>query len=374
MMRKFFLIFAFFCGLFSNAQDNYLFIGTYTSGKSEGIYVYRFNSATGEANQVSIASGVSNPSYLAISPSRKFLYAVNENGGEQPGEVSAFAFDKKTGKLSFLNKQHSGGDSPCYVSVDKSGKWVVVGNYTGGNLSALTVNAHGLLEPSAQLIQHTGNSANKSRQEKAHVHATIFSPDYRYLIVPDLGMDKLMCYRFNPGQKKPLMVTSNTIVSVPPGDGPRHVDFHPNGKYMYLIEEMSGTVAAYKYNNGRLSLIQRISSHPKDFSGEKGSADIHVSPDGKFLYASNRGDANNIAIFSIDVATGKLSSIGYQSVLGKTPRNFIITPNGKYLLVANQESDNIVIFKRDMQKGLLTETGNQINIPNPVCLKMISTN
>jgi 6-phosphogluconolactonase len=371
MMRKFFLIITLFCGLFSKAQDYYLFIGTYTSGKSEGIYVYRFNLATGEANPVSVASGVSNPSYIAISPSRKYVYAVNENGGKQPGEVSAFAFDKKTGKLSFINKQHSGGDSPCYVSVDISGKWVVVGNYTGGNLSALPVNANGSLEPSAQLIQHTGISADKNRQEKAHVHATIFSPDYKYLVVPDLGMDKVMCYRFNAAQKKPLMLTPTTIVSVPPGNGPRHVDFHPSGKYMYLIEEMSGTVAAYKYNSGKISLIERTSSHPKDFSGEKGSADIHVSPDGKFLYASNRGDANNIAIFSIDIATGKLHGVGYQSVLGKTPRNFMITPNGKYLLVANQQSDNIVIFKRDSQTGLLTEAGTQINIPNPVCLKMI---
>ena len=243
-MRKFFLIIALFCGLFSKAQDYYLFIGTYTSGKSEGIYVYRFNLATGEAKPVSIASGVSNPSYLAISPSRKFVYAVNENGGEQPGEVSAFDFDKKTGKLSFLNKQQSGGDSPCYVSVDKSGKWVVVGNYTGGNLSALPVNADGSLQPYAQLIQHTGKSANKSRQEKAHVHATIFSPDYKYLMVPDLGLDKVFCYRFTASQKTPLTPAAIPTVSVPPGNGPRHVDFHPNGKYMYLVEEMSGTVAA----------------------------------------------------------------------------------------------------------------------------------
>ena len=373
-MRNFFLIIALSCGLFSNAQDYYLFIGTYTSGKSEGIYVYRFNLTTGELKPVSTASGVSNPSYLAISPSRKFVYAVNENSGKLPGEVSAFDFDKKTGKLSFLNKQLSGGDDPCYVSTDKSGKWVVVGNYTGGNLSALPVNADGSLQPYAQLIQHTGKSANKNRQEKAHVHSTIFSPDYKYLMVPDLGMDKVTCYRFTPSQKTPLVPAANPFVSVPPGNGPRHVDFHPNGKYMYLVEEMSGTVAAYKYNNGKLSLIQRTSSHPKDYSGEKGSADIHVSPDGRFLYASNRGDANNIAIFSIDMASGKLHSIGYQSVLGKTPRNFMIAPNGKYLLVANQESDNIVIFKRDMQTGLLTETGTQINIPNPVCLKMINAN
>ncbi len=353
------------------AQTYDLLIGTYTGTGSKGIYVYRFNAATGKASWVSNTDSVKNPSYLAVSKNEKYVYAVNETGGDSPGSVSSFAFDKVTGKLNFINSQLSGGDHPCYISESKNNKWVSVSNYTGGSVAIFPVNTDGALQPYTQLIQHTGSSANKQRQEKAHVHAAVFSPDGDYLFTPDLGIDKIMIYKFRPELNKPLQPANPSFASTGAGNGPRHFTFHPNEKFAYVVEELSGTVSAYTHNNGILKFSQRVSTHPKNYKGTIGSADIHVSPDGKFLYASNRGDANTITIFSINKLTGKLSLKGYQPVLGKTPRNFVIDPTGNYLLVANQDTDNIVIFKRNKLTGLLKNTGEQLKIPKPVCLKMI---
>lgn len=363
----------FLCIFFSAtgfAQNNYLFIGTYTGTGSKGIYVYKFDAATGTAEPVSNTEGVENPSYLAFSPDGNYLYAVNETGGTKPGKVSAFAFDKRSGQLTFLNQQLTGGDHPCYVSVSKNGKWAVVGNYSGGNLSAFPLQANGSLKPYAQLIQHTGSSVHKNRQEKAHVHMAAFSPDYRYVFTPDLGLDKIMIYEFNPSAQQPLKEAKQPFVSTEGGSGPRHFTFHPNGRYAYLVEELTGTVSAFQYKNGQLTFLQKLSSHPQGYSGAIGSADIHVSPDGRFLYASNRGDANSIALFALDPASGKMQFKGVQPTGGKTPRNFMIDATGNFLLVANQESDNVVIFKRDKETGMLTPTGKEIRVPKPVCLKM----
>ncbi len=353
------------------AQNYYLFVGTYTTGKSKGIYVFDFNSKTGEVQWVSNTDSCTNPSFLAVSPNGKYLYAVNETGRDQPGHVSAFSFDKAEGKLSLLNAQLSGGDDPCFVTVDQSGKWVVAGNYSGGNLAAFPVNKNGSLAPYAQLIQHRGSSVNRQRQEKAHVHSTFFSPDYQYILAPDLGMDKVMVYQFNAFAKKPLTPAPIGFVASAPGSGPRHLAFHPNKRFVYLLEELTGTVKTYGYNKGKLNALQTIATHPAHFKGQPGSADIHVSPDGKFLYASNRGEENNLAIFSINSATGKLSSIGYQPIPGAQPRNFMIDPTGRYLLVANQKTSNIVVYKRDMITGLLQPTLQQVEVPNPVCLQML---
>jgi 6-phosphogluconolactonase len=369
-MRFIALLSALLFSLCSFAQNYYLFVGTYTTGKSEGIYVYRFNASTGDAEKVSTAS-TKNPSYLAIGNGGKYLYAVNEVGNGGQGDVSAFAFDKASGKLQFINKQQSGGADPCYISAYKNGKWLVVANYSGGNLAALPIKADGSIDPVAQVIRHEGSSINKDRQEKAHVHMTEFSPDQHFLFTPDLGMDKVMIYSFNPASAQPLAAAMDSFISVEPGSGPRHLAFHPKKPYAYLIEELSGTVEAFHYNNGKLKQFQRISSHPADYKGTKGSADIHISPDGKFLYASNRGDANSIAIYGIDSANGKLHLKGIQSTMGKAPRNFVIEPTGHYLLAANQDSDNVVIFKINTETGLLTATGKQLSIPNPVCLKLL---
>lgn len=371
-----FMRIVFFCCLFLttmavSAQKCSLFIGTYTGTGSKGIYVYRFDASTGKATWVSNTDSVVNPSYLAITPDGKFVYACTETRTANAGGVSAFRFDKTTGRLTFLNKQSSGGDNPAYVAVNKSGKWVVAGNYSGGSIAAFPVNKDGSIQPYRQLIQHEGSSVNKQRQEKAHVHATVFSPAEDYLFTPDLGMDKVMIYRFRPSLQEPLQPAVPAFSATTPGSGPRHFTFHPNGKWAYLIEEMAGAVTAYNYNSGRLMEMQRVNTHPDTLTTQPGSADIHISPDGKFLYASNRGKENNIAIFKIDIKTGKLSLAGYQSTMGQTPRNFCIDPTGSFLLVANQETNNIVIFKRDVQTGLLTSTGEQISVPKPVCLKMI---
>lgn len=347
--------------------EYYLLIGTYTKGKSEGIYVYKMNTQTGDVNFVSKVT-TANPSYLAVSPDEKFVYAVNEDANDK-GSVSAFSFDKSKGNLQYIDKQTSGGDHPCYVAINKTGKWVAVANYTGGSFSTLPVMANGTLG-TPTTIQHTGSGPNKERQEKPHVHSTVFSPDDQFIFVPDLGLDKVTIYSFNAGSGKPEPAPV-PFAATQPGTGPRHFIFHPNGKYAYLVEEMGGEVVAYKYNNGQLTLIQQIATLPADFTGKKWAADIHISPDGKFLYASNRTPSNTIAIYAIDSKTGKLTPKGFEPVQGDVPRNFVIDPTGNFLLVANQETDNVVIFKRDTKTGLLTYTGKQLQVGNPVCLKWI---
>jgi len=355
-----------------NSKESYLITGTYTGGKSEGIYVYKFNSEDGSYKEVSHVK-TSNPSFVAISPDEKYVYAVHEDAKKgKGGEISAFAFDKQTGILALINQQPTEGDHPCYVEVDNSGKWIFAGNYSSGSLSVLPVNADGSLGTATTHITHTGTGPNKSRQEKPHVHCTKISPDNKWLYVPDLGIDKVMIYAFDELTGK-LNPGTQPFAKSQPGAGPRHITFHPNGKYVYLIEELTGHVVTYQYQNGQLKLLQRTSSLPRGQKGYAGSADIHVSPDGKFLYASNRGDFNNIAIFKIDKNTGKTSILGFQPTLGKTPRNFNFDPSGNYLLVANQDTDEIVIFKRNTNTGLLTDTEKRIEVGKPVCIKWIST-
>jgi 6-phosphogluconolactonase len=370
-MRFFFAGLCFLLCAAANSQKYYLFIGTYTGTGSKGIYVYQFDAGTGKLKWISNTDNVVNPSYLAVAPGDTLLYACTETRTVNAGGVTAFKFNRATGELSQLNKQSSGGDNPAYVSVNKNGKWVVAGNYSGGSLAAFPVNRDGSLQPYSQLIQHEGKGINKERQEKAHVHSTVFSPMQDFLFVPDLGLDKVFIYHFNASRTKPLQAASMPYAATMPGSGPRHFDFHPNGKWAYLIEEMGGRVVAYQYRNGSLTQTQQILTHPDTLTAQPGSADIHVSPDGKFLYASNRGKENYIAIFKIDPNSGKLTAVGYELAMGQTPRNFCIEPTGKYLLVANQDTDNVVVFKRDAASGLLTYAGEQIKLPKPVCLKMV---
>jgi len=355
----------------AGAQNNYLLIGTYTGGKSEGIYVYTFNGNTGSFEYKSKIKSP-NPSFLAVSPGQQYVYAVYEEGNNKiGGSVAAYGFNKKSGELSFINQQLSGGDHPCYVATDKTGKWVTAANYSGGSVCVLPVKAGGGLGEASQVIQHTGSSLNKQRQEKAHVHCTFFSKDNKFLFVPDLGMDKLMIYAFNDKTGK-LTAAPQAFAASPDNGGPRHITFSPNNQYAYLMEELTGSVVVFKYNNGNFSNIQTISAAAPGFKGFMGSADIHISADGKFLYCSNRGDANSITIFKINPTDGKLTAVGYQSTLGVAPRNFSLDPSGNFLLVANQNSDNIIIFKRNKTTGLLTDTGKKIEVGNPVCLKWIS--
>ncbi len=355
-----------------NSKESYLIVGTYTGEKSEGVYVYKFNSEDGSFKEISHVK-TSNPSFVTVSPDEKYVYAIHEDGRNgKGGEISAFSFNKENGSLTLINQQPTEGDHPCYVEIDKTGKWVFAGNYSSGSLSVLPVNADGSLSAPTTHITHTGFGPNKDRQQKPHVHCTKLSPDNKWLYVPDLGIDKVMIYAFNERTGK-LTPGKQPFAQSQPGAGPRHITFHPNGKYAYLIEELTGHVVTYQFQKGQLKLVQRTSSLPRGQEGYAGSADIHVSPDGKFLYATNRGDFNNIAIFKIDKASGKVSILGFQSTLGKTPRNFNFDPSGNFLLVGNQETNEIVIFKRDTKTGLLTDIGKRIEVGKPVCIKWIST-
>lgn len=365
-----FLLLSFTLSKSLSAQSNekFLLIGTYTSDSSDGIYVYKFNTVTGENSRVSSVK-TSNPSYLAVSPDNKYVYAVNEDA---PGSVTSFVFNKPNNRLLQKNVQPSQGKHPCYITIDKTGKWVIVGNYSSGTLAVYPVNKDGSLGAPTDSVQHEGSSVNTARQESAHVHSTVLNKNNKTLYVPDLGMDKVMLYNLDTkkGKLKPF---SNPFVITEAGAGPRHLDIHPNGKFAYLMEELSGSISVYKIEkDGYLSLLQNISGLPRDFNGDIGSADIHVSPDGKFLYCSNRGESNTIGILSIDQSTGELTWVDAQSTLGKTPRNFSIDPSGNFLLVANQNSDDIVIFKRDKETGLLTDTGKRIKVSKPVCLKWMN--
>lgn len=307
---------------------------------------------------------LSNASYLAISQDRQNVYAVSEGG---QGSVNAFAFNPVAGALTFINSVPAQG--PCYVSVDDSKQVVFSGNYGGGNALAIPLHTDGsLVEDKVQTVQHEGSSANKQRQDKPHVHAVVLSLDNRYLLVPDLGTDKVYQYRIDATQQDILIPADEPFLAVKPGGGPRHLTFHPNGKYAYLVLELEGAVMALDYRNGKLEAKQTVSMVTPDFKGRVSGADIHVSPDGKFLYASNRGDANEIAIYAID-KKGGLTMAGRQSVLGETPRNFAMDPTGNYLLAANQNTNEVIIFKRDPKTGLLTPTGKKMEVDKPVCLK-----
>lgn len=345
------------------AQSYNLLIGTYTQGKSEGIYVYNFSAQTGEATFKNKASGVSNPSFLAISRDKKQVYAANE---EVDGNISSFSFNSKTGTLIFLNKVSAKGEHPCYVSVDPAVKNLFAANYSSGSLSAFPIKKDGSLSESSQFIQHEGTGPDRERQESSHVHCAIFSPDYKYLLAADLGSDHIAVYTYNPLKKQPLTLTS--VAPVKAGSGPRHVTFSADGKKLYLVQELTAEVTAFDFDNGNLKAFQTVRMMTPEFTGQNGAADIHLSPDGKFLYATNRGSANEIVVFEVDRQIGKLTFRGRESTGGKTPRNFTITPNGEFVLVANQDSDNVVIFKRDTVTGLLTDSGKRIEVGMPVCL------
>jgi len=352
------------------SQDPYLFIGTYTKGNSKGIYVYRFNTSTGMGTEISSVKS-SNPSYLCIGPDGKHIYATNENG-DSTASVVSYAFDPTAGRLAELNIQSSRGAYPCYIAEDKTGRWVFAANYGSGNLAAFPVNTDGSLAPATQVIQHFGTGPNKERQEMAHVHSTIFSPDEKYLYVADLGTDQEHIYAFDPTQLNPLSEARDSMVSLIPGTGPRHIVFHPARPYIYILGELKGTIDAYKYHadTGLLENFQTIRTTETDFKGFPGSADIHIRADGKFLYASNRGESNTLAVFAIQ-EDGRLVNKQFISVNGKHPRNFVIDPTSRFLLVANRDTDNIVIFNIDPITGLLRASGKEISIPSPVCLKFL---
>lgn len=340
-----------------------LIIGTFTNScESKGIYVYDFDTDTGNFKFKNATKNVINPSFLTVSKSNKTIYSINRNGPDS--SASSFTFDSSNGGLTFINKQDSKGSDPCYIINDD--KNVIVANYGAGNIAVFGKNSDGSLAPSKQVIQHFGKGPNTERQKSPHVHMVYFSPDKKFVLANDLGNDKLYIYSYNANASAEVLKIKDSI-TLESGSGPRHLTFSNDGKMMYLLQELSGGIVAFKYANGSLKKLQQTTVLDKDFKGPFTAADIHVSPDGKFLYASNRGEANTISIFKI-LKSGLLESIGQTSCLGKGPRNFVIDPTGNFLLVGNQYTNEVVIFKRNLNSGLLADTGKRIALCAPVCL------
>lgn len=353
-----------------SAQNTYVFLGSYNRDKTAAsILVYQLDTVKGKLTQVASVKNLINPSFLTVSPNGKYVYACTDSKTPNAGSVSSFEFNPQNKTLTFLNKQSSGGENPVYVSVHKSGKWLINGNYTEGSVSVYPLLENGKIDSIAQNFQYQDGSVNKERQTRSHIHSTIFSPQYDYLFLPDLGADKIRCYQFDATQKQPLTATEIPFTKTDPESGPRHLTFHPNQKFAYCIEEMSGTISAYGYENGALQKIQKVNTHPDTLTEGFESSDIHISPDGKFLYATNRGKENNIAIFTID-EKGLLANIGYQSTLGKHPRIFAIDETGKFLIASNVLTGNVVVFKRNLKTGLLKKTGKEVQLENVSCVQI----
>lgn len=351
------------------AQKQYVFFGSYNWDKStEGIYVYELDMTIGNLTKVTSLKNVLNPSYLTISPDGKFIYACTESKTPNAGSVSSFAFDPEKKSLTYLNSQKSGGENPVYLNVHKDGKWLINGNYTEGSVSVYPLFENGKIDSIAQNVKFEDRSIIPKRQESAHIHSVVFSPDFDYAFFTDLGADKIRIYPFKNSQSKPLQIEKSSFIKTEPGSGPRHFTFSPNGKFAYCIEEISGTISSFRFEETELIKLQRIETHSHELKEGFESSDIHISPDGKFLYASNRGKENNIAIFSIDF-NEILKPIGYQSTLGKHPRTFAIDQSGKFLIVTNVSTENVVVFKRNLQTGLLKEVGKPIKIKNVSCVK-----
>jgi len=352
--------------LLAQSTKHLLLIGTYTSlGKSEGIYVYEFDSQNGAMTYKSKVI-IESPSYFALSKAGKFVYSVTEG---KESKISALAFDSKTGNLKFLNSQPSGSNGPTYISVDAIGKYVFAANYGGGSITALPVESDGTLGPDIQDIKHEGKSIAR---KKPFVHSVIVSPDNKYVLTADLGTDKIDIYRFRP-KNRPLVLSPATepFVILDPGAGPRHLTFHPNKKFLYAVTEINSKVYAFRYKKGHLSQIQSVSMVPEGFTGPGHGADIHISGDGKFLYASTRSTLNEIAIYLIDQKSGRLSLIERQASLGRSSRTFEIDPTGNWLLSTSQASNEVIVFKRDQESGKLTPTGQKLQINKPSFVRFV---
>jgi 6-phosphogluconolactonase len=346
------------------------YIGTYTGPQSKGIYAFQFDADTGKLEPIALVGELPRPSFLTIHPNRKYLYAVSELG---TSTVSAFEINPKTAMLTLLNTVPAKGSSACHLVVDHTGKSLVVANYGNGSVAVFPVGADGRLGESTAQIQHSGPAGpNAGRQRGPHAHAVVLSQDNRFVFVPDLGLDKVFTYRLDPAQAT-LTANDPASAAVPPGSGPRHFAFHPNGKFAYTVNEMKSSVTAFSYDKskGALTDLQTISNLPEDYAGVDNSAEIEVDASGKFLYASNRGH-DSITIYKIDSGKGTLTTVDRVPTQGKTPRSFKIDPTGRYLFAANQDSNSVVIFKRDAATGRLTPTGQTVNVGSPVSVQFLA--
>ena len=356
------------------SHDYLAYIGTYTGAKSQGIYAFRFDAATGRLTPLGLAAKTANPSFLAVDQSHRFLYAVNEVGdfqGHKSGALSAFAIDTKSGKLRFLNQVATRGADPCYVSLDRTGKYILVANYSSGNIAVFPMLADGRIGEASAFVQHHGHSVNPKRQEGPHAHMIETSPDNRFVLTTDLGLDEVLVYRFDAA-KGTLAANNPPFGKVPAGAGPRHFTFSTDGKFVYVINEMGSSVTTFSYDaaRGALKELQTLSTLPKDFKGRNDDAEVAVHPSGKFLYGSNRGH-DSIALFAIDPQSGTLRLIEIVPTGGKEPRNFAIDPTGKHLIAANQNSDDLKVFRIDAQSGRLTPTDQMLEVGSPVCVTFV---
>jgi 6-phosphogluconolactonase len=358
----------------AGGEPLWAYVGTWTTGgntTSKGIYRFELDPASGKLTPRGLAAEVTSPGYLVFHPNHRFLYAVNEVPtfeGKKTGGVTAFALDPKTGKVTQLNQQLSGGEGPCHIVIDKAGKHVLVANYGGGNVSVLPIGEDGKLGEATSIQQHHGSSVNKERQEAPHAHGIALDPANRYAFVCDLGLDKVVIYRYD-ADKGTLTPNDPAFAAIAPGSGPRHIAFAPDGRHVYVTNELSSTITAFRYDpeRGALTTIQTISSLPKDFKGENTTAEIVVHPSGKFLYDSNRGH-DSIAVFQIDPQSGELTPTAWQGTHVKTPRFFGIDPTGTDLIVANQDSNSLVVFRIDQKTGVLTPAGDPVDVPMPTCV------
>jgi 6-phosphogluconolactonase len=351
------------------ADDTLVYIGTYTGAKSKGIYAFRMDSA-GRLSPLGLAAEVASPSFLAIHPNGKVLYAVSETEGPKGGVLSAYTINRSDGKLTLLGKASTVGSGPCFVSTDSTGKAALVANYGGGSLASFPLDAEGRPGEATTFIQNKGKSVNPGRQEAAHAHSIQASPDNRFALAADLGLDEVLVFHLDPA-KATLVPNRPPFASLDPGSGPRHFAFHPNGKVAYVINELKSTVTVFDWDaaKGVLSKGPTLSTLPADFSGENTTAEVQVHPSGRFVYGSNRGH-NSIAVFRTD-DKGRLTPVGQVSTGGKTPRNFRIDPSGSFLLAANQDSDSVVVFKINQQTGMLQPTGQKVEVGKPVCVKFV---
>ncbi|HET7293878.1 MAG TPA: lactonase family protein [Vicinamibacteria bacterium] len=346
-----------------------VYVGTYTSGESRGIYRLRLDLATGTLTPEGEPAPAVDPSFLALSADGTRLYAVNETGqsrDDAPGAVSAFAVDAATGALTLLNKVSSGGAAPCHLSLDREGRHVLVANYWGGSVAVFALESDGRLGRQTAFVQHEGENPTP-RDPGPHAHAIHVDPAGRHSLVTDLGLDTLFVYGFDPGRG--ALAPEPAPVALGPGAGPRHLAFHPDGRFVYVINELSSTITAFAYAAGAARELQTVSTLPAGFGGKNSTAEVAVSPDGRFLYGSNRGH-DSLAIFAIDAASGKLTPVGHQPTRGRHPRHFALDPTGAYLIAANRDSDNLAVFRVDRRTGRLEPVGEPLRLPRPVCVRV----
>lgn len=350
-----------------------VYIGSYAPADADGVHRYSLDAASGELTRLGGASGVKNPSFVAIHPNRRFLYTVAEIAdfqGKRSGGVAAFSIDPRDGALTLLNQQSSGGPGACHLSVDAAGKNVLVANYTGGSMAVLPIDADGRLKGAAGFVQHEGSGATSGRQSGPHAHSVNLDAAGRFAFVADLGLDQILVYRFDAARGT-LAPNDPPFVALAPGAGPRHFAFSPNGRFAYVINELDSTITAFRYDSapGVLRPTQTLSTLPDDFEGTNWTAEVRVHPSGRFVYGSNRGH-DSIAVFAVDQQSGKLRLVMNHSSGGETPRNFEIDPSGRWLLAANQATDNVVVLRIDGATGSLSATPHEISVPKPVCVKM----